>query len=549
MKVKVPSNIDIDELLVGLKLSPTKHNNMKNRIYYFLSIIASTNENYKLRDKDDGYYRISSLVLKGIFGDRLYPQMLKILLNETNPVIESDNSWQNSHIDESQNYCIGYVLISKYNTGDFVFKTLDDKFAKKINKFYKKENESLSQLSNHYSFLINNYYQNEFSFCNEVYDYIRNFANALNERVVENNACQTTLINNYVGRMLYYIDMMKPSNIWSKVSIKNHRLNSAFGSLPKIIRPFVKCNGRLLSSVDVSSSQPYILASVIKEDFFNNEIANGYNIYTIYPELLDNIKSNISTISNFNNGYYSNNSGYTSNIVYTTNNSYSTNSFNNSHSFMWCSFFNNTEIESIEAYSKAPFYMDFYTHLIKKYNEINDLKLEGNLDDLRNELKSNMMYILFDNNYHHRNANNFIRAFKKVYPGVNKWLETIMASIGKKGFSYLLQRAESHLLLNIVSREFYTTKPNAPLFTLHDGLYTYEENIPYLDGLVRTRLNEITGVLAGTKVSNSEIIVTPNIKDIDEVWKKIETITTDAKLNKKKGVVLKSNITRALDFL
>ena len=98
MKVKVPSNIDIDELLVGLKLSPTKHNNMKNRIYYFLSIIASTNENYKLRDKDDGYYRISSLVLKGIFGDRLYPQMLKILLNETNPVIESDNSWQNSHI-------------------------------------------------------------------------------------------------------------------------------------------------------------------------------------------------------------------------------------------------------------------------------------------------------------------------------------------------------------------------------------------------------------------------------------------------------------------
>ena len=159
------------------------------------------------------------------------------------------------------------------------------------------------------------------------------------------------------------------------------------------------------------------------------------------------------------------------------------------------------------------------------------------------------MYILFDNNYHHRNANNFIRAFKKVYPGVNKWLETIMASIGKKGFSYLLQRAESHLLLNIVSREFYTTKPNAPLFTLHDGLYTYEENIPYLDGLVRTRLNEITGVLAGTKVSNSEIIVTPNIKDIDEVWKKIEPITTDAKLNKKKGVVLKSNITRALDFL
>jgi hypothetical protein len=237
------------------------------------------------------------------------------------------------------------------------------------------------------------------------------------------------------------------------------------------------------------------------------------------------------------------------NYQMSNNNNQSFNNNNNSHSFMWCSFLNNSEMESISKYSSAPFYIDFYTHLIRKYNEINDNKLEGNISDLRKKLKSNMMYVLFDSNFNHRNANEFIRVFKSVYPGVNKWLETMMNNIGKKELSYLLQRAESYLLLNIVSRDFSINQPNTPIFTLHDGLFTYEENIKYLDGLLKTRLSEITGVLVGTKVSNSVINSVPDINDVNDIWDKIEPITTEAKFLKKKRAVLKNNITRALDFL
>lgn len=548
MKVRIPSNIDVDKLLEGLELSMTKFDNLKTRIYYFLSIIATTNENYRLREKDNGYYRISSIKLKKIFGDRLYPKMLKILLNKKNPIIESDNSWQNSHIDKSKNYCIGYALVSKYDTGEFVFKQLDKKFEKKIETFYKNENDDRHQLSENFSFLLKNYSQNEFSFCNEVFEYIRNLAKKLSDRVVDKNPYQFELIYNYVGRLLHYIEMMQPNNIWCKMSIKNHRLNSSFSSLPKIIRPFVKCNNRLLSSVDVSSSQPYILASIIKEKFYNLDIENGFNIKTIYPSLYKQLNQNNMSISNCDYNYYSSYSGNSNNIIYNTNYS-SFNNKNNSHSFMWCPFLNNSEMESISKYSSAPFYIDFYTHLIRKYNEINDNKLEGNISDLRKKLKSNMMYVLFDSNSNHRNANEFIRVFKSVYPGVNKWLETMMINIGKKELSYLLQRAESYLLLNIVSRDFSISQPNTPIFTLHDGLFTYEENIKYLDGLLKTRLSEITGVLVGTKVSNSVINPFPDINDVNDVWEKIEPITTEAKFLKKKRAVLKNNITRALDFL
>jgi len=105
-----------------------------------------------------------------------------------------------------------------------------------------------------------------------------------------------------------------------------------------------------------------------------------------------------------------------------------------------------------------------------------------------------MMFVLFENNYAHRNNNPYICMFQSVFPGVDKWILELHRIVGSDKFSYLLQRAESYLLLNVVCREFHQHYPIAPLFTIHDGILTFREYLPDLTGFVLTRLEDVTGI-------------------------------------------------------
>jgi hypothetical protein len=121
--------------------------------------------------------------------------------------------------------------------------------------------------------------------------------------------------------------------------------------------------------------------------------------------------------------------------------------------------------------------------------------------------------------------------------------------IGKKRFSYLLQRAESYLLLNVICKEFIEQHPTAPLITIHDGIFTTKEYVRNLNGFVLRRLREITGIIAGCKIKASQIDSKPQIQDVENEWAKIEPINTDEKYLKNINGVFTSNITRGSEFL
>jgi hypothetical protein len=160
-----------------------------------------------------------------------------------------------------------------------------------------------------------------------------------------------------------------------------------------------------------------------------------------------------------------------------------------------------------------------------------------------------MMFVLFDDNQNHRNNNLQIKIFQTVFPGVEKWINQIHKLIGKQRFSYLLQRTESYFLLGIICKEFNTMYPNAPLLTIHDGVFTTEEYVRKLNLFVLRRLNELTGVLAGCKIKTYQIDHNPQIKDVEKEWDKIKAIETEEKYNKNCNGVFTSNIKRGSDFL
>lgn len=154
-------------------------------------------------------------------------------------------------------------------------------------------------------------------------------------------------------------------------------------------------------------------------------------------------------------------------------------------------FFNLLNESDIQKYKQIPFHDDFYLHVVKMGLSSNTT--EDEIIKERNLFKKNMMYILFDENKNNRFHNSRIQLMSKVFPKLNTWIETILELIGGRTFSLLLQRTESYLLLNCMSRRFYQENPSVPLFTIHDGLYTYQESISDLRNLIVEDLTQIIG--------------------------------------------------------
>jgi|ERR1035437_368218 hypothetical protein len=581
-RVQVPTSVNVKEIVKRLNLTPTRAENLKNKIYYFLSRIVSTNDNYKLNEDNYGYINISSVSMRKVMGRKDYYLILDSLINPEDPIIETNGSWQNSNGFPGKGHCKGYRLTQKYNTGEVQFKTLPDKNHCRILKHLRDEQDAKA-ITERYWFLLNQFDIPKLSFDPRVYDYIRSFAECLLSRVENENEFQTKMVLNLIGRWLYYVDRLEKHELWSKVSPDNHRLNSTITNLKKTLRPFLLFDGKPLGIIDISSSQPYLLSSVINKSFIEGA-DDGFNLKSIYPEVwkeLVDSKSHRSTnltstyTGNTFKNYSSNDahgasekstsyfekhssSGFTGNEISSISTGFS--SYNSSiragnacfpsnhPSFMWGQFFNEEELESINIYQQSPFDNDFYKYLFDRFQSMTG-RIEDFYPKQRKKLKGRMMVILFDEDPIHRNNIEYIKLFRKVFPGVDKWITHILYNIGKNKFSYLLQRAESYLVLNVVCREFHDKYPSAPIFTIHDAVITYEEYLPDLHRLILERFYETTGIKVGVKTKLEKPNPEPKPEDIEEEWQKIKSVTSLKKYNDQHFQIFSSNIQKGSIFL
>jgi hypothetical protein len=85
------------------------------------------------------------------------------------------------------------------------------------------------------------------------------------------------------------------------------------------------------------------------------------------------------------------------------------------------------------------------------------------------------MQFLFYNNSKAREKNE-LNYLVKQYPSINSIIISFLNVIGEKNFSFLLQRSESLLGIDIISKEFNEKFPKEPLFTLHDAILTTRKN-------------------------------------------------------------------------
>ena len=130
MKIQVPAAVDVNGLVAGLNLSPTRSQNLINKTYYFLSLIVAHNDNFRLNEDNDGYRNICSVPIKKVLGNDDYYIILNLLLHNSDPIVETNHSWHNPAAADKKGFCMGYRLTRKYNTGELVFKTIPTKISK-----------------------------------------------------------------------------------------------------------------------------------------------------------------------------------------------------------------------------------------------------------------------------------------------------------------------------------------------------------------------------------------------------------------------------------
>ncbi len=528
MMVKIPATIDVIKLLKDQNLTKTRTKNLKDKIHYFLSILTRTNDNAKYLYDNGNYKKICSEIQKQIHGNADYYLILKVLESCEIPIIERNGKWKNS--SESIGYCQGFRINANYDTGETKAVRINKSLSTRIIE------NSKSDIQKSYKFLTDQFKNHKISIDDRVYEYLEKYYKEL-KSLTNGNQFQDIFLKNHIGRCLEYINKIKNKDLWFNVSTENHRLNSTFTSIPKILRSFILIDNQPLEMIDIKSSQPYILSSIIKSRYFL-ESTKGYNLKTINSNTYKTIISKINESTKL----------YTNNPITPQSSPYKL-SITRMSLYMWCEFLSENECQSLIEYGSYQFKNDFYTDIIdKNIAEFDDKSLE-NREKLREKLKNSMMLVLFDDNYKNRNNNLYIQLFNNVYPGVNVWLERIHKMIGKKEFSYLMQRTESYLLLNCACREFNEKYPKAPIFTIHDGLYTTKEYINELTQITKENLIKITGATPGIKHSRESISTYPESNVIDSRWKKIKAINTKSKFEKAKHTILDYNLKLAEDFI
>jgi hypothetical protein len=458
-----PQNFNVDELLSKYELSRTRRKNLEIRIIKIVSVLYPTNYNLH-RFKADGFTHLSSKFKKTILNND-YEFVHKILTGGKEPIIKIKKSYKVG----------GYSKLHRLN--EKYRNSTKDKFYFKPPKTTKvKTNQTL--LDSQFSSNKISIHPNSIEFLNNLYHIV--ITNLKKDKEI-------ILLKNYIGRNLYIIEDINNGKFYNNRSYSNNRYNSSITSLNKLVRPFLLVNDKPLISVDIKSSQPYLLASLLDINFYKEENKNKYNYYSVGPV---------------------------------------------GGSILFPQYLERKE-KGIEQYQNISFEDDFYSIVLR-----NELGREPTIIE-RNSLKHKTMQFLFYNNSKAKEKTE-LSYLVKQFPQINEFIVACLNGVGVKRFSYLLQRAESFLVLDTVCVEFNNKFKSAPFFTIHDAVLTTEENYEELYRIMFDQLKLMTGINPGLKIEKHSLDVTPSNDSVKYVTEKI--------IKQSKQIKVLNNTTGVFDY-
>lgn len=236
------------------------------------------------------------------------------------------------------------------------------------------------------------------------------------------------------------IDKIRYNNMTYSREGKDNRLHSLLTSITKDLRPFIKYNNKSLISLDISASQPFILAAIIN-NILNPQLETSHtnnSISTLSPSIMFNPKGKSKGLEVFINKVLS-----------------------------------------------GDFYSSFGDTLYKSgllYSNVDDIYLleKGSSESFmsrRDAAKKAIMRILYSST---DNYESIVKVLNETYPEVGEILKQLKTK-NKSEFPILMQNIEASFVLDYCTKEIAMKYPEMPLFTIHDSIITTEDYIKVLE--------------------------------------------------------------------
>jgi hypothetical protein len=519
-KIRIPVNLDIDSLLVGIDGRDDYKRNLKSGIIYFVSLLCI--DNYYKYKSPDGFRTLNGEYLDNVIGrGKKTPRrsvVIKRLLEE-NGVIEIRGHQSGV---KSQ----GFRLTEKYSTGEFSRMKLDDVIIERIKlnskrsvsdeveiddtKGYKQLKEQFNQHELEIDTLPFNTFLKKIG--KDVFNKI--------DKTRKNKVYNYKSYFNYFGYTLSIIKNIDDKDYFFSIPESNRRFYSNLTSFPKLYRPFLLIDGKKVGEVDIMTSQSYILSTILNERFYGR-ITKGYNLQTIHPELKVSIE-NLGT---------SNPSNQRGRNVFITG-----------------LYFSSMMIEGIKKYTNIDFTSDYYSFILSEGkrlfpDHINKHKvfLKG-----RDYIKGQIMNFLFEWNGYNREGNPFGELMELLYPELCDYVIRFNQYYTSTEFSYLLQRSEVFLMLN-VCKELQLQHPNIPFYTIHDSILTTQSNLPIVQEVMTDVITKLTGKNVGVKSKPLHLPTSIDEELVEEIFNKIK-IKNDKEWSDNRTYILTKNIKSGIDF-
>lgn len=291
----------------------------------------------------------------------------------------------------------------------------------------------------------------------------------------------TNFTEGEINSRLFAIEMLNQELTYYFRDGDDNRLHSILTSLPKDLRVFLRCKGERLQSIDIKSSQPYLLLGILTI------------LATSDTEKLDRLLGGVK-------------SGVLRRRV------------GDSLSIMIQESMESHAILEIRALQNIIEDYDIYKHLAGNFSETLYRKIrrpEGYFDrfyddakgvTLREPFKSQRDYakrVMME--YMYCSLNNRAdryRETKYILPfTVTKVVEALKKK-DKSDFSVFLQNVEAYLVLDITCKLIADANPNIPLYTIHDSIATTEEHTEYIQGILYDVLYSHLGVKPRMEIEN-----------------------------------------------
>lgn len=257
------------------------------------------------------------------------------------------------------------------------------------------------------------------------------------------------------NRAFLNIDEILNERFRCQVDSNVNRFHSTLTNMRSPLRHCLTFEGNELVSIDIKNSQPYLSTLLLNPSFWN---AKKGQVLININDIKNNSINKILSIQDYNTY-----------IMYLKSNETKA-----------C-----IDIQRyLELVTQGLFYEYFMEELSKHL---------GTTYSNRRAVKTGMFQVLYSSNQFIKQKDAAPkRIFQNIFPTVYELFKLIKKK-EKANLPCLLQKIESHLMINVISKRIAKERPNLPIFTIHDSISTIKDEESYVSKIVEEELLKAVG--------------------------------------------------------